>query len=87
MLQNGLVAIDMFLRVLNALHEEVVSSDTGGYDSAVASRVKDGMREGCLPTVADAWHSILQLHHTARAAGSVKDNSSPKHKEALNLPL
>ena len=31
----------------------------------VANRVKDGMRENCMPQIADAWHSILQLHGSA----------------------
>eukprot|EP00966_Prymnesium_polylepis_P080781 1871772-Prymnesium_polylepis.2 len=31
----------------------------------MANRVKDGMRENCMPQIADAWYSILQLHGTA----------------------
>lgn len=60
-LQNGPAAIDMFLRILDSIHEEVVSSEGGGYDSKVAQRVKDGMRSQCLPQMADAWLSILKL--------------------------
>ena len=67
-LGNGLVAIDMFLRVLNELHEQVVvHEESNGYDSETATRVKDGMRDRCLAQVADAWYSILQLHSTAPA--------------------
>ena len=33
----------------------------------VASRIKDGMREQCLPAIVDAWHSILLLHDSAHA--------------------
>jgi len=67
-LQNGPVSIDMFLRVLKALNEDVVvHEESNGYDSEVAMRVKDGMRDGCLPQLADAWLSILQLHETTPA--------------------
>eukprot|EP00316_Scyphosphaera_apsteinii_P000353 CAMPEP_0119324400 /NCGR_PEP_ID=MMETSP1333-20130426/63108_1 /TAXON_ID=418940 /ORGANISM="Scyphosphaera apsteinii, Strain RCC1455" /LENGTH=1057 /DNA_ID=CAMNT_0007332091 /DNA_START=141 /DNA_END=3314 /DNA_ORIENTATION=+ len=66
-LQNGPVAIDVFLRVLNTINDEVVSAEGGGFDSQVASRIKDGMREQCLPQITDAWHSILQLHESAPA--------------------
>ena len=41
-LGNGAVSIDLFLRVLNALHEEIVVNEDGnGYDSGVAGRVKE----------------------------------------------
>ena len=63
--QNGPVAVDLFLRTLNAIHEDVVSTEGSGYISEVANRVKDGMRENCLPQIADAWYSILQLHSSA----------------------
>lgn len=55
----------MFLRTLNAIHEDIVSNEGSGYSSEVANRVKDGMRENCLPAIADAWYSILQLHTSA----------------------
>lgn len=51
-LPNGPVSIDLFLRVLKALHDEVVVNEEGnGYDAEVAARVKDAMRERCLPQV------------------------------------
>lgn len=61
LMQNGPVAVDMFLRTLNAVHEDVVSTEGSGYNPEVANRVKDGMRENCLPQIADAWYSILQV--------------------------
>jgi exportin-T len=65
-LGNGPVSIDLFLRVLNALNEDiVVHEEANGYDSEVANRVKDGMRDTCLAQIVDAWLSILQLHDTA----------------------
>ena len=67
-LHSGPVSIDLFLRVLNAVHEEVVVNEEGnGYDSSVAGRVKDGMRERCLPQLAEAWLTILRLHESAPA--------------------
>ena len=64
-LQCGPGSIDMFLRVLNAVHEEVICSDGGGYNPHLASKIKDAMREQCLPQITDAWFSILQLHESA----------------------
>ena len=49
LLPNGPVVIDVFLRVLNTVHEEVVSAEGSGHDPQLAARVKDGMREHCLP--------------------------------------
>ena len=67
-LQQGPVSIDLFLRTLNALNEDVVvNEESNGYDSEVAARVKDGMREQCLVQIADAWMSILRLHESAPA--------------------
>jgi len=65
MLPSGPFFIDMFLRVLNTIHEDVVSAEGSGYNPEMANRVKDGMRENCMPQIADAWYSILQLHGTA----------------------
>ena len=67
LLPNGPVAIDLFLRVLNTVHEEVVSAEGSGHDPQLAARIKDAMRAGCLPQLVEAWHSILQLHESAEA--------------------
>ena len=62
------MCIDLFLRILNALNEDIVVHHEGnGYNSEIASRVKDGMRDSCLAQIADAWLSILQLHESAPA--------------------
>jgi len=65
LLPNGPVVIDLFLRVLNTVHEEVVSAEGSGHDFQLANRIKDGMREGCLPQVVAAWQQILSLHESA----------------------
>ncbi|KAL1526877.1 hypothetical protein AB1Y20_015568 [Prymnesium parvum] len=65
MLWNGAFCIDMFLRVMHAIQEDIVSSEGSGYNPEVATRVKDGMRENCLPQVADAWYSILQYYYSS----------------------
>tara|TARA_B100000768_G_scaffold139167_1_gene130423 strand:+ start:118 stop:327 length:210 start_codon:yes stop_codon:yes gene_type:complete len=43
------VAIDLFLRVLNSVHDEVVSAEGSGHDPQLAARIKDAMRADCLP--------------------------------------
>ena len=70
LLPNGPVVIDVFLRVLNTVHEEVVSAEGSGHDPQLAARVKDGMREQCLPQLADAWLSILHMHESAPAVAA-----------------
>lgn len=68
LLNSGPVSIDLFLRILNTLHDEIVVNEEGnGYDSEVAGRVKDAMRERCLTQLADAWLTILRLHESAPA--------------------
>ena len=70
-LSSGPVSIDLFLRVLKTLNDEVVVNEDGGaYDAEVAARVKDGMREHCLPQVAEAWLSIVGLHESNPALAS-----------------
>ena len=86
LLPNGPVVIDVFLRVLNTVHEEVVSAEGSGHDPQLAARVKDGMREGCLPQVVDAWRSILQLHETVRPGRPRDRRRGPSQRRDLHRP-
>lgn len=58
-LGRGEVAVDIFLRVLSAVHEEVVTSEVPTFNPSVAARVKDGMREQCIGQIVEAWYTIL----------------------------
>lgn len=53
---KGAVVIDMFCRVLNALDDELISLDypRTPEEISVAARVKDAMRQQCVPQIARA---------------------------------
>mmetsp|Transcript_31323 Transcript_31323/g.98135 ORF Transcript_31323/g.98135 Transcript_31323/m.98135 type:complete len:797 (-) Transcript_31323:591-2981(-) len=55
----GAAAVDLFLRVLQTVHEDIVSSEVPTFDAQAASRVKDAMREQCVSRVVEALYSLL----------------------------
>mmetsp|Transcript_24876 Transcript_24876/g.73923 ORF Transcript_24876/g.73923 Transcript_24876/m.73923 type:complete len:1024 (+) Transcript_24876:116-3187(+) len=55
----GAAAVDLFLRVLQTVHEDIVSSEVSTFDAQAASRVKDAMREQCVSRVVEALYSLL----------------------------
>ncbi|KAL0701575.1 hypothetical protein Bca4012_057697 [Brassica carinata] len=63
-LSKGPVVIDMFCRVLNGLDDELISLDypRSPEEIAVAARVKDAMRQQCVPQIARAWYDIVSLY-------------------------
>ncbi|XWS20068.1 hypothetical protein CRYUN_Cryun31cG0069800 [Craigia yunnanensis] len=66
-LSKGAVVIDMFSRLLNALDDELVSMDypRTSEEVAVAGRVKDAMRQQCVPQVVRAWYDIVSMYRTS----------------------
>ncbi|TYG97738.1 hypothetical protein ES288_A10G061700v1 [Gossypium darwinii] len=63
-LSKGAVVIDMFSRLLNALDDELVSMDypRTAEEVAVAGRVKDAMRNQCVPQIVRAWYDIVSMY-------------------------
>ncbi|KAG0621103.1 hypothetical protein M758_4G269300 [Ceratodon purpureus] len=63
-LSKGPVVVDMFIRVLNALDEEVISFDfpRTEEESAAATRIKDSMRQQCISQVVAAWYSLIVMY-------------------------
>ncbi|KAK9131413.1 hypothetical protein Sjap_011900 [Stephania japonica] len=63
-LNKGAAVIDMFCRVLNALDDEVISLDypRNAEEVVVAGRIKDGMRQQCIPQIVRAWYDIVSLY-------------------------
>ncbi|EOD17520.1 hypothetical protein EMIHUDRAFT_458978, partial [Emiliania huxleyi CCMP1516] len=55
----GASAVDLFLRVLQTVHEDIVSPEVSTFDAQAASRVKDAMREQCVSRVVEALYSLL----------------------------
>ncbi|KAK9101542.1 hypothetical protein Scep_024972 [Stephania cephalantha] len=63
-LNKGAAVIDMFCRVLNALDDEVISLDypRNAEEVVVAGRIKDGMRQQCIPQIVRGWYDIVSLY-------------------------
>ncbi|KAG5056350.1 hypothetical protein JHK85_008860 [Glycine max] len=66
-LSKGNVVIDMFCRVLNALDDELISLDypRTPEELAVAGRVKDAMRQQCVPQIVRAWYDIVSMYRNS----------------------
>ncbi|XP_024390921.1 exportin-T isoform X2 [Physcomitrium patens] len=63
-LSKGPVVVDMFIRVLNALDEEVISFDfpRTEEEAAAATRIKDAMRQQCISQVVAAWYNLIVMY-------------------------
>eukprot|EP01116_Phalansterium_solitarium_P022835 TRINITY_DN7699_c0_g1_i3.p1 TRINITY_DN7699_c0_g1~~TRINITY_DN7699_c0_g1_i3.p1 ORF type:complete len:352 (+),score=158.80 TRINITY_DN7699_c0_g1_i3:157-1212(+) len=63
-LSFGLPLIDMFLRILKTIDEEVVSREVtrSQTDNARNSLIKDRMRDSCVKQLAATWYSILDTY-------------------------
>eukprot|EP00163_Fabomonas_tropica_P029096 TRINITY_DN6127_c0_g1_i7.p1 TRINITY_DN6127_c0_g1~~TRINITY_DN6127_c0_g1_i7.p1 ORF type:complete len:958 (-),score=191.80 TRINITY_DN6127_c0_g1_i7:233-3106(-) len=63
----GVSVVDMFLRILDAVHEEIISMEVPRTTEmrAVATLVKDSLREQCISQIADAWYTILTTYATS----------------------
>ncbi|KAF5745559.1 putative Exportin-T [Tripterygium wilfordii] len=66
-LSKGALVMDMFCRFLNALDDEVISFDYPRTpdEVVVAGRVKDAMRQQCVPEIVRAWYHILTMYMTS----------------------
>eukprot|EP00854_Cymbomonas_tetramitiformis_P021265 gene21265-25552_t len=66
---KGVGASDMFCRILQTLDEEMFSLPLSPEESVVSMRIKDGMRELCVPQMVEAIHSLV-IHYQAEAPQS-----------------
>ncbi|GAB2269087.1 hypothetical protein Dimus_004017 [Dionaea muscipula] len=66
-LSKGAVVIDMFCRVLNALDDELISLDYphNAEEIAAVARIKDAMRQQCVPQIVRAWYDIVLMYKTS----------------------
>lgn len=66
-LRKGAVVIDMFSRILNALDDELISLDypRTTEEVSIAGRVKDAMREQCVPQIVRAWYDIVSVYRNS----------------------
>lgn len=74
-LSKGAVVIDMFCRVLNALDDELISLEypRTSEEISVAARVKDAMRQQCVPLIAGAWYEIVSMYKNSDLSATVLD--------------
>ncbi|KAM0952505.1 putative armadillo-like helical, exportin-1/Importin-beta, exportin-T [Dioscorea sansibarensis] len=66
-LADGPHAVDMFLRLLSSLDDDLLSQDypRDAAATAAASRVKDAMRLQCVPQIARAWFEVISLYRAS----------------------
>ncbi|CAK9174016.1 unnamed protein product, partial [Ilex paraguariensis] len=66
-LSKGAVVIDLFCRVLNVLDDELISLDypRSTEEVAVAGRIKDAMRQQCVPQIVRAWYDIVSMYRNS----------------------
>ncbi|CAL9121533.1 exportin-T isoform X1 [Musa acuminata AAA Group] len=59
-------SIDMFARLLIALDDDLLSLDypRSFAEAADATRVKDAMRQQCVPQIARHWFDVVSLYHS-----------------------
>uniref|UniRef100_A0A7N0TYM0 Exportin-T n=1 Tax=Kalanchoe fedtschenkoi TaxID=63787 RepID=A0A7N0TYM0_KALFE len=70
-LSKGVELIDMFCRVLNRLDAELIDAESHGSDEvttlAVASRVKDAMRQQCVPQIVRVWYEVVSSYKNSNS--------------------
>lgn len=66
-LSKGVAVIDMFCRILNSLDDELICLDypRTPEEMAVAGRVKDAMRQQCVPQIVRAWYDIISMYRNS----------------------
>ncbi|XP_059640666.1 exportin-T [Cornus florida] len=66
-LSKGALVIDMFCRVLNALDDELISSDypRNAEELATAARVKDAIRQQCVAQIVRSWYDIVSMYKSS----------------------
>ncbi|XP_031566606.1 exportin-T-like isoform X2 [Actinia tenebrosa] len=63
-LGSGPVAVDLYLRILKAIDEEVVDKDVARtpQEADRNTAIKDFMREHCIPDIVNSWFEILKTY-------------------------
>ncbi|XP_032241987.2 exportin-T isoform X1 [Nematostella vectensis] len=68
-LHTGAAAVDMYLRILKAIDDEVVDREVARTSQEMArnTMIKDFMREQCVPEMTKWWLSILETYGTTNS--------------------
>lgn len=66
-LQFGSQAVDMYLRILKAIDEEVVDRDVirSAQEAERNTKIKDTMRDNCITELVDSWYQILKTYENS----------------------
>ncbi|PFX29322.1 Exportin-T [Stylophora pistillata] len=66
-LQFGAQAVDMYLRILKAIDEEVVDRDVirNQQDAERNMKIKDTIRDTCITDLVDSWYHILNTYENS----------------------
>ncbi|KAL6000004.1 hypothetical protein ACLOJK_034681 [Asimina triloba] len=66
-LADGPLVIDVFCRILNSLDDELISLDYPRTpdEMAAATRIKDSMRQQCVPQIVRAWYDIVLSYNNS----------------------
>ncbi|XP_015780138.1 PREDICTED: exportin-T-like [Acropora digitifera] len=66
-LQFGSQAVDMYLRILKAIDEEVVDRDVvrSPQLNERSTKIKDTMRDTCVVELVESWYNILQTYESS----------------------
>lgn len=65
---KGPMVVDMFCRIFNALDDELISLDypRNSEEISIAGRIKDAMREQCVPQIVRAWYDLVVFYKDSR---------------------
>eukprot|EP00850_Spirogloea_muscicola_P015251 SM000115S23930 [mRNA] locus=s115:316090:322671:+ [translate_table: standard] len=81
LLERGPAVVDMFSRIMATLDEELISLDyaRSAEDNAVATRVKDSMRQQCVPQIVESWYSLVLAYKDVnpQLAAAVLESMQP----------
>ena len=68
------MVVDMFCRIFNALDNELISLDypRNSEEITIAGRIKDAMREQCVPQIVKIWYDLVRLFIKKTKNNSIK---------------
>ncbi|CAH3142352.1 unnamed protein product [Porites evermanni] len=66
-LQYGALAVDMYLRILKAIDEEMVDRDVirSQQEAERNTKIKDHIRDTCITELVDSWFQILKTYENS----------------------
>ena len=68
------MVVDMFCRIFNAVDNGLISLDypRNSEEITIAGRIKDAMREQCVPQIVKIWYDLVSLFIKKTKNNSIK---------------